>query len=194
MRRSLRDKLPSLVCVHCPLSFPPGVRGPSGVTAQKYPFALEPCGASDILSVAQASQELPGSKDSAAPGLGWGPSGDARDTFQRPAGGSPSTFFPKGLIVSEPLAAASPGPRWGAGSPSTTAHWLVPRWRGLPPERLGPAGPGAVGRGRPRGPGSAAIVRGRVSAGRRAPRVCTERGQGGAPRFLRDYFLIWLLC
>lgn len=112
-----------------------------------------------------------------------------------PAGGSPSTFFPKGLIVSKPLAAASPGPRWGASSPSTTARWLVPGRRGLPPERLGP------GRASSRGARAAAWAGERGHCARAGVRgsacaACVHRAwaRGGALRFLRDYFLIWLLC
>ena len=38
----LRDELPSLICVHCPLKFfLLGMPGLSGVTAKKHPFALE---------------------------------------------------------------------------------------------------------------------------------------------------------
>lgn len=71
-----------------------------------------------------------------------------------PAGGCCSTYFPKGLIGSEPLAAASPGPRWGASIPSTTAQQLVPGQRGprgLQPELLGPGRPGLLPAGLPGG-------------------------------------------
>lgn len=65
------------------------------------------------------------------------------------AGGCCSTYFPQGLIGSEPLAAASPGPRWGASIPSSTAQQLVPGQRGRRASSLSawgrPAGPSARG-------------------------------------------------
>lgn len=78
-----------------------------------------------MISFVGASPELPGSWWCPISG---GPFGAAPPVHSSvPAGGCcGSTYFPKGLICSEPLAAASPGPRWGASIPSTTAQQLVP--------------------------------------------------------------------
>lgn len=114
----------------------------------------------------------------------------ARPFAAAPAGGCPNTYFPKGLIGSEPLAAASPGPRWGASSPSTTAQPLVPGRRGL-----GPSGRRAWGRARPglppAGLSAAAWALARARAGHCARacvcayrRVCIDRGDGGGGTWL----------
>lgn len=147
---------------------------------------------------------LPESKDSVAPCL-WGAIWGCTPTHSSvPAGGCCSTYFPKGLIGCEPLAAASQGPRWGASIPSTIAQQLVPGQPGLgasSPSAWGRAGPSACGApGQPRGPArvrAPAIVHGCVSVRVRVHgRVCIDRGEEGeeAHCFLRDYFLIWLLC
>lgn len=117
------------------------------------------------MSSAGPSQELPVSKDSVAPrlrGAIWG-------RIPHPSGGpAASTSFPKGLTGSRTLAAASPGPRWGASLPSTTAQQLDP---GRP--AAGPPAP-ALGAGLEPGLPPAGLPGGRADPreGARQP-LCT---------------------
>lgn len=82
-----------------------------------------------------------------------GPFGAAPPTHSSvPAGGCCSTYFPKGLIGCELLAAASQGPRWGASIPSTNAQpqQLVPGLPASGPPAPAPgAGPGLLPAGLP---------------------------------------------
>lgn len=146
------------------------------------------------LALQGPSQELPESKDSVAPCLGGageplGLHAPPPMHSSVPAGGCRSTYFPKGLIGCEPLAAASQGPRWGANIPSTTAQQLVPGQPGRGascPGAWGRAGPSAFGApGPPRGPAGVrapAIVHGCVSVRVSVHGVCAsivgKRGRG----------------
>ena len=86
LHHSLRDELPSLVCVHCPLKFfllrKPrlSLRGDSSET----PSGFRSLGTRDMISYAGAFQELPGSNDLVTP-LSLGDIWDCTpDTFQSP--------------------------------------------------------------------------------------------------------------
>lgn len=168
-----------------------GLAGAAGLTARSQPWLQEPSGAGAPLALPEPAQSCPGPGNAPFPGSPWGCAPTHSDA---PAGGCCGTYVPKGLMGSEPLAAASPGPRWGASIPSTSRRQLVPaaRLRGLRTECPGPC-PEASACGPRSGAGHCALLRGRVSACAACVHRSWGRG-GGGPCFLQDYFLIWLLC